>query len=155
MALLLETLTLGAKSSFFSLAKIALVLFPLFIFIELAKELGWLERVTKSLAGVLRRLYLPEQAALPLAAGLIIGFTYGAGVILKAVKEAGWTRRELTLLWFFLSLSHAVIEDTAIFAALGIPVAAVLAVRVVPTICATWALSLWFQAQEGRGSRAL
>lgn len=145
MSLLWQTLALGLKASLISLGKIALILIPLFLGLELAKEMGWLGRVSTGLAGVLRRLALPEHAALPLAAGTIIGFTYGAGVILAAIKEKGWTQRELILLWVFLGLSHALIEDTAIFAALGIPVLAVLTVRLVPALAATWIISVWLR----------
>ncbi|MDK2784183.1 MAG: hypothetical protein PWQ41_973 [Bacillota bacterium] len=149
-----ETLAAGLQASLMSLGKIALILVPLFVGLELAKELGWLARVGTGLAGVLRRLSLPEHAALPLAAGIIIGFTYGAGVILAAVKEEGWTDRELILLWVFLGLSHALIEDTAIFAALGIPVAAVLVVRLIPALGATWIISLWLHRRKKREGAA-
>ncbi|BCV24721.1 nucleoside recognition domain-containing protein [Gelria sp. Kuro-4] len=148
MAFLWEVLADGLTASFFSLARVAFLLVPLLTGMELAKEMGWLEKVSGSLAGGLRRLFLPERAALPLATGLIIGFTYGAGVILAAVREGGWTRRELTLLWVFLSLNHAIIEDTAIFAALGLPALGVLAVRLVPAVMATGVLSLWLRRRE-------
>ncbi|MDI3538331.1 MAG: hypothetical protein PWP12_244 [Bacillota bacterium] len=148
MSFFLESLAAGLKASLLSLGKIALILIPLFLGLELAKELGWLGRVSSGLAGTLRRVGLPERVALPLATGTIIGFTYGAGVILKAIQEEGWTRREMMLLWVFLGLSHALIEDTAIFAALGIPVPAALAVRLVPALAATWIMSLWLRRRE-------
>jgi len=148
MSFVLASLATGLKASLVSLGKIALILIPLFLGLELAKELGWLSRISSGLAGVLRRVGLPERTALPLATGTIIGFTYGAGVILKAIQEEGWTQREMTLLWVFLGLSHALIEDTAIFAALGIPVLAALAVRLVPALAVTWIISLWLRRRE-------
>ena len=78
---------------------------------------------------------------MPVAAGLFIGFTYSTGVILTSVKEGNWTSHELTLLWVFLSLSHAIFEDMAIFAALGLPMATLLLVRLVPTFLVTLVLA--------------
>jgi spore maturation protein SpmB len=150
--LLWKTLVQGLSASFLALGKIALILFPLLILIEIAKELGWLDWATRKVAGLLRRLELPERAALPLAAGIIIGLTYSAGILLGAVKEKGWTERELTLLWIFLGLNHAIIEDTAIFAALGIPALAVLLVRLVPTVLVTWGMARVLKSQELTGT---
>ncbi len=94
-----------------------------------------------------RRLGLPPQAAVPVAAGLFIGFTYSAGVLLASVKEGDWAQHELTLLWVFLSLSHAIFEDTVIFAALGLPLVALLLVRLVPTFLVTLALAHYFRSR--------
>jgi len=82
-----------------------------------------------------------------LVAGLIIGFTYSAGVILASVKEGQWSEHELTLLWIVLSLSHAIIEDTAIFAAMGLSVPALLAVRLVPTVLVMLGLNYYFRGR--------
>ncbi|HHY92849.1 MAG TPA: hypothetical protein GX511_05870 [Firmicutes bacterium] len=149
-----RVLVQGLQASALSLVKIALVLVPLLVGLEFARETGWLEQLSGRLAGGLRRLLLPERAALPLVTGLIIGFTYGAGVILAAVRDEGWTQRELTLLWVFLSLNHAIIEDTAIFSALGLPALGVLAVRLVPALLATGALSWWLRRREKRPDRS-
>jgi uncharacterized protein (DUF2062 family) len=145
--LLLETLKLGLPTGLASLIRIAYILFPLLITLEIAAEFGWLEKVSEQLAGACRQLGFPPQAALPLVAGLIIGFTYSAGVILASVKEGQWSEHELTLLWIVLSLSHAIIEDTAIFAAMGLSVPALLAVRLVPTVLVMLGLNYYFRGR--------
>lgn len=145
--MLAQTLSLGLMSSARSLIRIAFILFPLLIFMEIAQEFGWLQRVSRALGGLCRRLGLPSQAAVPVAAGLLIGFTYSTGVLLTSVKEGNWARHELTLLWVFLSLSHAIFEDTAIFAALGLPVVTLLLVRLIPTFLVTLSLSHYFRSR--------
>ena len=132
LQLFVQTLTVGLPVGLLSLARIALILFPLLIVLELATEFGWLEKVSAKLAPCCRLFGLPPQAALPLVAGLIIGFTYSAGVILTSVAEGKWDKGQLTRLWIFLGLTHALIEDTAIFAALGLSVTAANCSFVVP-----------------------
>jgi hypothetical protein len=134
LLLLIETLRVGLPTGLVSLARIACLLFPLLIVLELATVLGWLEEASAKLAPLCRGLGLPIQAALPLATGLIIGFTYSAGVILASVAKGRWKEHELTRLWILLGLTHALIEDTAIFAAMGLSPCILLTIRVIPTI---------------------
>jgi len=147
MKVLTKTLRLGLVSSISSLARITGILLPLLILLEIAQEFGWLKKISQALGGLCRRLGLPPQAAVPVAAGLFIGFTYSAGVLLASVKEGDWAQHELTLLWVFLSLSHAIFEDTVIFAALGLPLVALLLVRLVPTFLVTLALAHYFRSR--------
>ncbi|NMA54752.1 MAG: hypothetical protein GX952_02320 [Firmicutes bacterium] len=145
-----EVLKTGFVAGLRSVLSIALVLFPLLIALELATEFGWLEKAAEQMARFCQPLGLPSQAALPLVAGLLIGFTYSAGVILASVKEGDWSEWELTQLWIFLGLTHALIEDTAIFAAMGLPVLALLAVRLVPTIIIILGLNHLFVWRKDR-----
>lgn len=149
--LLIETLKLGIPNSVSSLIRIAYILFPLLIALEIAQEFGWLELISKQLSGICKRLGFSPQAALPLVAGLVIGFTYSAGIILAAVKEGEWSERELTLLWVFLSLTHALIEDTAIFVAMGLSAPLLLAVRILPTIVVIIGLTYYFRRCAATG----
>lgn len=104
-------------------------LIPLFIVIQLLKDSGWLGRASRFMAPLLRPLRLPDEAGLPMVAGLSIGLTYGAGVLIQVAEEGSLTRREMTVLCIFLGICHAIVEETILFAAAGSNGLLLLAVR--------------------------
>ncbi|HWI51270.1 MAG TPA: nucleoside recognition domain-containing protein [Symbiobacteriaceae bacterium] len=91
----------------------------LFIAIQVLKDAGWLDRISRWMRPILAPLRLPGEAGLPVAAGLAVGLTYGSGVVLQAGEEGRLTRAELTVTCVFLGICHAVIEETILFSAAG------------------------------------
>ncbi|MGB9826707.1 MAG: hypothetical protein ACPLRU_08540, partial [Desulfofundulus sp.] len=79
-------------------------------------------------------LGMSEAAAFPLLTGLIFGILYGAGVIIEEARSGKLSRREIWLLNLFLGLTHAIVEDTAIFVTLGANLAVILGGRLVITV---------------------
>ncbi len=62
---------------------------------------------------------ITRPGLLPLVTGVIIGLTYGAGVIIHAIKEHKLGKREVFLILLFLSVCHAIFEDTLLFVVIG------------------------------------
>lgn len=91
----------------------------LFIAIQILKDAGWLARVSRWMRPILVPLRLPDEAGLPVVAGIAVGLTYGSGVILQTGEEGKMTRAELTVTCVFLGICHAVIEETILFSAAG------------------------------------
>lgn len=116
-------------------------LIPLFIGIQILKDAGWLSHASRFMAPVLRPLRLPGDAGVPLAAGLAIGLTYGAGVLLQTAREGRLTRNELTVLCVFLGVCHAIFEETFLFAAAGANAFLLLAIRMAAAAAAGWLAS--------------
>ena len=106
-------------------------LVPLFIVIQALKDGGWLDKVSRLMGPVLKPLRLPGDAGLPMVAGLTVGLTYGAGVILQAAEEGKLNRNQLTTMCVFLGISHALIEETILVSAIGANGPLVAALRVV------------------------
>lgn len=94
-------------------------LVPLFILIQALKDSGWLGRLSGLMRPLLAPLRLPGAAGMPVVAGLAIGLTYGAGVILQTAEEGKLSRNELTVACVFLGICHAIIEETILFSAIG------------------------------------
>ncbi|WP_027338906.1 nucleoside recognition domain-containing protein [Halonatronum saccharophilum] len=101
------------------LTGIAIIIFPLLISVELAEDLGILDRISKLFTPFVKHFDLPKEAGLPLVVAQIFGLTYGAGVLLKIVDEDKLSSRELMIVGVFLAICHAVIEDTLLFIAIG------------------------------------
>lgn len=95
------------------------IIIPVMVILQIGRELNVLDRVTVFVAPVLRLFGLSRRAAFPLLVGVIFGIAYGAGVIIEAARSGEISWRDLFLVNLFLSACHAVIEDTALFIAIG------------------------------------
>ncbi|WP_312468783.1 nucleoside recognition domain-containing protein [Neobacillus sp.] len=102
--------------------QLAMIVIPLMVVIQILKDLQWLNKFSKTMAPVTKTLGMKENTSTTMAAGLLFGLAYGAGVMIQAVKEDGVSKKDITLAFIFLMACHAVIEDTLIFAPLGIPI---------------------------------
>jgi hypothetical protein len=116
-------------------------LIPLFIGIQALKDSGWLERVSRRMRPILAPLRLPGEAGLPVAAGLAVGLTYGAGVILQVAAEGRLNRDELTVACVFLGICHAVIEETILFSTAGTNGLLLVTLRAVLAMVVAWGVS--------------
>ena len=59
------------------------------------------------------------SASFSILAGLILGITYGAGVLIKEAKSGNLSRKEILFIATFLMICHSVIEDTLLFVIFG------------------------------------
>lgn len=111
------------------IVQLAAIVVPLMIGIQWLRDLAVLERLSQKLGLLAKLLGIAPQGSLTLAAGLVFGLAYGAGLIIESAREGRLSRRDLYLLVLFLSTCHAVIEDTLIFFPLGIPLWPLLGLR--------------------------
>ena len=100
------------------------------IVIQILKDLQWLNKFSKTMAPVTKTLGMQENTSTTMAAGLLFGLAYGAGVMIQAVKEDGVSKKDITLAFIFLMACHAVVEDTLIFLPLGIPIVPLFLIRI-------------------------
>ncbi|MFF2877125.1 nucleoside recognition domain-containing protein [Gottfriedia sp. NPDC057991] len=109
-------------SSLMGILNLIKIVFPLMLVIQIAKDFGWMNYITKALSPFTKLIGVEAKAGVTLAAGLFFGLAFGAGVMIQAVKEDGVSKRDLYLVFLFLVACHAVVEDTLLFIPLGIPV---------------------------------
>ena len=106
-------------STLISIGRIALILFPVIILIEIARHYRLIERFTGKVKGALAFLTLPQEAAFPLLGGMFFGIVLGSTLIIDYAREGYLKKRDLLLIGIFLSISHSIVEDTFIFAVFG------------------------------------
>ncbi|WNS75044.1 nucleoside recognition domain-containing protein [Bacillus sp. DTU_2020_1000418_1_SI_GHA_SEK_038] len=124
--------------------QLAIIVIPLMVVIQFLKDLNWLAVFSKWMAPVTKALGMKENTSTTLAAGLLIGLAFGAGVMIQAVKEDGVSKKDVTIAFIFLVACHAVVEDTLIFVPLGIPVLPLLLIRLGVAILLTLIVSfIW------------
>ncbi len=106
-------------STLISLGRLALILVPILVLIEIARYYQVIEKLTSRVKGFMQFLTLPQEAAFPLLGGMIFGIVLGSALIIDCAREGHLEKRDLLLIGIFLSISHSIIEDTFIFAAFG------------------------------------
>jgi hypothetical protein len=145
----------GVKKACLGIVQLAVIVIPLMIGIQILKELKWIHIFSRWMAPVTKALGMKENTSLTLAAGLVFGLAYGAGVMIQAVKEDGVSKRDLTLAFIFLVSCHAVVEDTLVFVPLGIPVWPLLVIRLATAILLTMLISfIWNRVAETKRKEA-
>ena len=138
----------GLQTAGLGILQLAMIVIPLMILIQIFKDLKWLEAFSRWFAPFTRSLGMKENTSTTLAAGLLLGLAYGAGVMIQAVKEDGVSKKDVTLACLFLMSCHAVIEDTLIFIPLGIPVWPLLLIRLGTAILLTFIVATIWQRTE-------
>jgi len=110
----MEALLGALKGAFLLCGQLFLIIVPLTIFYEFLKaKQASLGAKQRSFAGI------SGSGLIPLLTGIVIGLTYGAGVIIHSIRSTDIGKREAFLILLYLSICHAVIEDTLIFVVIG------------------------------------
>ncbi|MCX7785047.1 MAG: nucleoside recognition protein [candidate division WOR-3 bacterium] len=99
--------------------KTFIILFLVFVLLELIQRSGILSKGYQAIAKVVKFIGFNIQGTAPLLAGIILGIIYGAGVIDDLIKQGSVDKKQVFLVSVFLSMCHAIFEDTGLFLMLG------------------------------------
>ncbi|WP_320034251.1 nucleoside recognition domain-containing protein [Halarcobacter sp.] len=66
--------------------------------------------------------------------GVILGITYGAGILIKEAKSSSLTKRDIFFIGTFLMICHAIIEDTLLFVIFNANLYIIVVFRVIAAI---------------------
>ncbi|HNZ50990.1 MAG TPA: nucleoside recognition domain-containing protein [Bacilli bacterium] len=132
------------------LLKIIVIITLILVTIEVLKALKVLQWINKKIYVITKYLGISPSASFPLLVGLIIGITYGAGVILMSYKQQEMNKKDVLLVSVFLCLCHAIVEDTLLFAAFGSITWVVIVVKLVVAFTTTMLVNLILKLIEHR-----
>jgi len=132
---------LGVIGSIKSIWGIAIIVIPLMIFMEIAKDLKLLDYLGKLFKPITNLFRTHEQSGFPLAVGIIFGISYGAGVLIKSTEDGEIDTRSIFIISVFLAACHAIVEDTLLFVALGANGIIIVLMRVILAFTATTIIS--------------
>uniref|UniRef100_UPI0033402A2F nucleoside recognition domain-containing protein n=1 Tax=Castellaniella defragrans TaxID=75697 RepID=UPI0033402A2F len=116
-------------SSIESLAMILVIIICLVCLLDLLERLGITRLVTRLLTPVLRLSGLEERAAPLTTVGVLLGLAYGGALIIEATEREDYSPRTRLLALSWLSLCHALIEDTLLILTLGADIRVILVIR--------------------------
>jgi hypothetical protein len=117
---LLDIMTTWARDTGILLLKVFGIIMFIMILLEISRVLGWIDRVLIVFKPMMRVLGLSGRTAIMFVAGIIFGLLYGGAIIVAEGKKGTLTREEVEYLHVSLGINHAMIEDPALFAVLGV-----------------------------------
>jgi len=134
----------------FSLAVTFAIIVGLLVLLDALERSGATRRITDALAPLLRVSGLDSSAAPVTTVGVLLGLTYGGALIIEEAERQRFPARTRFLALAWLSLSHALIEDTALIVALGANIWIVLVGRVAVTLVVIAALARLLDSDDRR-----
>lgn len=145
-----EIIVNAGQTAVIGIIQIIVIVIPVMIFIQILKDVDILPLLAKLMSPLTRVLGVSEKTGVTLLAGLLFGIAYGAGVIIQTAKEENLSKKDIYLVSIFLVSCHAVIEDTLIFAPLGINVFYLLLVRLALALVLTIITASFWRKLENR-----
>ncbi len=130
--------------------RIFVIIMSLLILLEVMKSLGWINRIVKLSQPLLRGLGLSENAGILWMTAAIFGLAYGAAVIVEEAKEGHLVKEELEGLHLSIGINHALVEDPALFLALGLHPFWLWVPRIITAVIAVRLLTFWQQLSKKR-----
>ncbi|MBU1230141.1 MAG: hypothetical protein KKA55_13225 [Proteobacteria bacterium] len=131
------TLWLWALGEAKKLGSIALIITALMALMRLLSAVGAIGLLNRLLRPVLSLIGIGPAASSLTVAGLTLGVTYGAGLIILEAKSGRVDKRDVFFSLTLMGLCHSLIEDTLLMAMLGAQLSGILWARLVFALLAT------------------
>ncbi|MFC2041137.1 nucleoside recognition domain-containing protein [Chloroflexota bacterium] len=116
----LEAMKVWGVDTMGLLLKILGIIMVTMILLESLKALGWIEKSLRLFKPLMKILGLSDRTAMMWVTGIIFGLLYGGAVIVEESKTGTLAREEVERLHFSVGTAHALVEETALFAILGV-----------------------------------
>jgi hypothetical protein len=84
------------------------------------ESLGWLKYLRQFFRPLMKVLGLSDRAVTMWVAGAGFGLIYGSAVIMEEAKKEALTKQELEQVHISIGINHSIVEETALFLALGV-----------------------------------
>ncbi|CAM5194144.1 Spore maturation protein SpmB OS=Castellaniella defragrans OX=75697 GN=HNR28_002666 PE=4 SV=1 [Castellaniella defragrans] len=117
-----------------SMALILVIIIVLVILLDVLERLKITRLVTRLLTPILKLSGLEERVAPLTTVGVLLGLAYGGALIIDAAEREDYSPRTRLLALSWLSLCHALIEDTLLILALGASLWVILVGRILVTL---------------------
>ncbi len=102
------------------LIKILLIIMAIMTILESLRSLGWDEYLFTFFKPVMKILGLSTRTAMLWVAAVIFGLMYSGAVIQEGANRGDLTKTELEHLHISIGINHSMVEDPALFLALGL-----------------------------------
>ncbi len=120
------------------IVRLSLILLALMVGERVLQELGAIRAIGRHLGPLMRVFGLPPSSAFLWFVSNTLGLAYGAGVLRAEVANGHLSREDGDLLNHHIAVSHSLLEDTLLFAALGVPALWIVAPRIALAMIAVW-----------------
>lgn len=125
-----------------TLAGTFVIILALILLLDLFERLGVTRRLTQMMLPLLHLSGLSRDLAPVTTVGVLLGLTYGGGLIIKEAQERNFAARPRVLALCWISLCHSLIEDTGLMLAIGADLWVIVAGRVILTLLVIRSIAL-------------
>lgn len=136
----LEVFVLWFTSSMKVVISIVIIVTDLMILHYILEEFNLMKGLSALFAPLMRVFGLPKEAAFLWLVGNVVGLAYGGAIMVEQMEQKKLSYGEGNLLNHHLAVCHSLLEDTIIFATIGIPVFWMLPTRLLFAMLVVWAL---------------
>jgi len=116
----IEVLKVWGVGTIELLIKILIIIMTVMIALECLKSLGWMEYLLNFSQPVMKILGLSHRTALLWVTAVVFGLMYGGAVIIEEAKKGVLTKEELERLHISIGTNHSMVEEPALWLALGL-----------------------------------
>ena len=131
--------------------KIFAILTAMMVLMELMRAARIIPLLARLLRPLLWLMGLSHRVGILWLTAAVFGLTYGAAVIVEEARAGSFERGDIERLQMSIGINHALIEDGAVFMALGIPAIWLWGPRLVAALVAVHCYRLWTIWQRRRG----
>jgi len=100
--------------------KILVIVMIVMTMLESLKSLGWIKYLLKFSKPFMKILGLSDRTAMMWVTAVVFGLVYGGAVITEEAKKEALTKEDLEYLHISIGINHSMVEDPALFLALGL-----------------------------------
>ena len=136
----LEVFVLWFTSSMKVVISILIIVTALMILHYILEEFNLMKGLSSVFSPLMRLFGLPQDAAFLWLVGNVVGLAYGGAIMVEQMEQRKLSYGDGNLLNHHLAVCHSLLEDTIIFAAIGVPVLWVVPTRLLFAIAVVWIL---------------
>jgi len=114
-----------------SLLTVFVVVLIILAIMDILARIGVMQLLKKNLRPIFQPMGIGDEASSITVIGLILGLSYGGGIIIQEARKGSIPKRQVLSAVSFMSICHAVIEDTLLVGSLGVSAIAALPGRLV------------------------
>jgi len=118
--------------------KLVCIVVSLNILQRILEEFGIMNLLARWVSPLLRPMGLPINTAFLWIVANVVGLAYGSAVLIEHRKENKISAKDANLLNHHIALSHSLLEDTALYLAIGVGLGWITLPRIALAIIAVW-----------------
>jgi hypothetical protein len=118
--------------------KIVLIVFSIMIGQKLLAEFRVMDLLSRIFSPLMRFFGLPASSSFLWIVINIVGYSYGAGIVVKEIEDGKMKAQEGDLFNHHAGVCHSLLEDTALYMAVGIPFIWITLPRLLLAIAVVW-----------------
>jgi hypothetical protein len=125
-------------NAFWLIVKVLLIITGLMLLQSILNEFNVLDLISKPLSPLMALMGLPKNCTFLWLVAHILGLTYGSAIMIDSVNNNELTKEDANLLNYHIAVNHSTLEDTSLFAAIGVPVLWMIGTRFILAFGVVW-----------------